>query len=105
MGETSYRIIARPVSNPSQPVEHNDDLDYPRTLPDGRRVWAGTIACNYPGVVGIPAGELMKAGFRVHEQWLCEVRDHRIVQPIARVLGPAFAIAEKPAGASLDQSA
>jgi hypothetical protein len=104
-GSSTYRIIGRLVTNRDQPIENNDSLSYPRKMPNGAVIWPGQIACNYEGCVGIPAGVMMDAGFRVYEQWLCEVRDHRIVQPIARVLGPAFAIAEKPAGASLDQSA
>jgi hypothetical protein len=93
---STYRIIGRPVANRTQPIEHNDSLDYPRTLPDGRKIRAGDMACNYSGVVGVPAGVLMDAGFKVFEQWLCEVRDHRVVRPVARVLGPAFAVEENP---------
>lgn len=97
MNASSYRIIGRAVTDRAQPIEHNDSLDYPRTLPDGRRVRAGQMACNYPGVVGVPAGVLMDAGFHIFAQWLCEVRDHHVVRPVARVLGPAYAIEERPA--------
>lgn len=96
MNASTFRIIGRRVANPAQPIEHNDSLDYPRMLPDGRKIWAGTLACNYPGVVGVPASVMIAAGFDVFEQWLCEVRDHRVVRPVARVLGPAFALEEKP---------
>ncbi len=95
---SSFRIIGRPVTNPAQPIEHNDSLRYPRTLPDGRTIWPSTAACNYAGVVGVPASVLMAAGFKISEEWLCEVRDHRVVRWVARVLGPAFAVEEKPLG-------
>lgn len=96
MNASTFRIIGRPVTNPAQPIEHNDSLDYPCTLPNGRQIRAGNLACNYPGVVGVPASVMIAAGFRVFEQWLCEVRDHRVVRPVVRVLGPVFAIEEKP---------
>lgn len=91
-----FKIIGRMVKDRSQPIENNDSLSYPRRLPTGAVVWPGQLACNYEGVVGVPAGVLMDAGFTVHEQWLCEVRDHKVVRPIVRVLGPAFALEEKP---------
>lgn len=96
MGRSTYRIVGRPVTDRTQPIEHNDSLDYPRTLPDGRQVRCGSSACNYHGVIGVPAGVLMDAGFRIVAQWLCEVRDHRVVRPVARVLGPAYALEERP---------
>lgn len=96
MTASTFRIIGRPVTNRSQPIEHNDSLSYPYRMPSGAVVYPGQIACNYKGVVGVPAGVLMDAGFKVYEQWLCEVRDHRVVRAIVRVLGPAYALEEKP---------
>jgi hypothetical protein len=96
MSKTTFRVIGRPVTNRAQRIESNDSLDYPTTLPDGRHVWAGREATSYPGVVGVPAGVLMDAGFRIYEQWLCEVREHRVVRCVVRVLGPAYALEERP---------
>lgn len=93
---TSFRIIGRPTTNRAQPIEANDSLTYPRQMPDGTTIWPGQIAENYAGVVGVPAGVMLDAGFKIYEQWLCEVRDHRIVRPIVRVLGAAFALEERP---------
>lgn len=99
MPSPRFRIVGRPVSDRAQLIEHNDTLEYPRTLPDGRKVWAGTVAANYPGVAGVPAGVMMDAGFRIYAQWLCEIQDHHLVRAVARVLGPACAIAERPCSA------
>lgn len=96
MSNSTFRVIGRKVANRAQPIEHNDSLAYPRRLPSGAVIWPGQIACNYDGVVGVPAGVLMDAGFEIYEQWLCEVREHRVVRAIVRVLGPAYALEEKP---------
>lgn len=97
MHASTYRIIGRRVMDRAQPIEHNDSLSYPRRLPTGATVWSGQDATNYPSAIGVPAGVLMDAGFQIYEQWLCEVRDHRVVRPVVRVLGPAYAIEERPA--------
>lgn len=92
-----FRVIGRRTTNRTQPIEANDSLAYPRRLPNGSTVKAAEMACNYSGVVGVPAGVLMDAGFEVYEQWLCEVRNHRVARAIVRVLGPAYALEERPA--------
>lgn len=93
---STYRVIGRLVTNREQPIEHNDSLAYPRRLPNGAIIWPAEIACNYTGVVGVPAGVLMDAGFQIYEQWLCEVCDHKVVRAVVRVLGPAYALEERP---------
>lgn len=98
MSDSSYRIIGCPVRDPNQPIEHNDSLAYPRQLPDGRMISPGRPASEFPNVVGVPVHIMVTAGFTVYEQWLCEVREHKVVRRVARVLGPAFALEEKPAG-------
>ncbi len=92
----TFQIIARPITDPTRPVEYNDTLVYPRTLPDGSKVHPGEMACNYPGAVGVPASFFVSQGFEVLEPWLCEVRDHHIVRHVAHVLGAAYAVEEKP---------
>ncbi len=99
MSASTYRVLGRQVTDRNQPIEHNDSLDYPVMLPDGRSVWSGTLACNHAGVVGVPAYVLLDKGFRIYAQWLCEVRDHKVIRPIVRVLGPAYALEERPSHA------
>lgn len=94
---STFRVIGRKTTDRVQPIEHNDSLAYPRRMPNGTTIWPAQLACNYPGVVGVPAGVMMDAGFEVYEQWLCEVRHHRVVRAVVRVLGPAWALEERPA--------
>lgn len=96
MTPSTFRVIGRPVADRSQPIEANDSLAFPCRMPNGAVIFPGETACNYKGVVGVPSGVLIDAGFKIYEQWLCEVRDHRLVRAVARVMGPASALEEKP---------
>ena len=65
-------------------------------MPNGATIWPSQMAGNLEGCVGVPAGVLIDAGFRVYDQWLCEVQDNKVVRAVVRVLGPACALEEKP---------
>lgn len=96
MRPSTYRIIGCPVRDPDQAIEHNDSLAYPRRLPDGRVIPTSRQASDYPKVIGIPAHVMIEVGFTIYEQWLCEVRDEKIIRRVVRVLGPAYALEERP---------
>jgi hypothetical protein len=80
--------ISRLVTDRDHVVAPDDDIDAPMVLPDGRRIVSTEMACNVAGAVGLPTSVFLDAGLRVHESWLAEVRDRRVVRWIGRVCGP-----------------
>lgn len=96
MSLPAIRRIGRRVTNPDHILTECDSVEtairVPFSNPDPRfagvRLRTSQLACNIVGAVGIPASAFLTAGLNVHEDWLAEVRDGKIVRWIGRVFGP-----------------